>query len=75
MSKKYYENDCRWAGSPSWDGFYPTFICNLLSQFNQKVCYVAGKRLFDQVFFTINSGVNYAIVNYTIMQNKCSYIT
>ena len=37
--------------------FYPTFISNLVSQFNQKVCYVAGKRLFDQVVFTINSDV------------------
>ena len=27
------------------------------SQFNQKVCYVAGKRLFDQVGFAINSDV------------------
>ena len=35
--------------------FYPTFIWNLLYQFNQKVCYAAGKRLFDQVVFTINS--------------------
>ena len=32
--------------------FYPTLTWNLLSQFNQKV-YVAGKKLFDQVFFTI----------------------
>ena len=39
------------------DNFYPTFTWNLLSQFNQKVCYVAGKRLFDQVVFTINSDV------------------
>ena len=32
-------------------------VWNLLSWFNQKVCYVAGKRLFDQVIFTINSDV------------------
>ena len=43
----------RWAGpvrrasAPRWDDFYRMFIWNLLSQFNQKVCYVAGKRLFD----------------------------
>ena len=49
------------------DDFYPTFTWNLLSQFNQKVCYVAGKRLFDQVFFTIGW-------RKAIMQNKCSYI-
>ena len=41
------------AGSPRWDDFYPTFTWNLLSQLNQKVCYVAGKKLFDQVVFTI----------------------
>ena len=45
----------RWAGSPRWDDFYPTFIWNLLSHFTQKACYVAGKKLFDQKFFTINS--------------------
>ena len=33
-----------------------TFIWNLLSQFNQKVFYVAGKKI-DQVVFTINSDV------------------
>ena len=48
--------------------FYPTFIWNLLSQYNQKVCYVARQRLFDQVVFTITNGVK------PIMQNKCSYI-
>ena len=42
---------------PRWDHFYPTLRWNLLSQFNQKVCYVAGKRLFDQVGFAINSDV------------------
>ena len=47
----------RRAGSPRWDNFYLTFIWNLLSQFNQKVCSVAGKRLFDQVVFTINNDV------------------
>ena len=36
----------RWAGSHRWDDFYPTFMWNLLSQFNQKVSSVAGKRLF-----------------------------
>ena len=36
----------KWAGSPKWGDFYPTFICNLSFHFNQKVCYVAGKRLF-----------------------------
>ena len=41
----------------SEDDFLSTFIWNLLSQFNQKVCYVAGKRLFDRVVFTINSDV------------------
>ena len=55
------------AGSPRWDDFYPTFTWNLLSQFNQKVCYITGKRLFDQVFFTIRW-------RKAIMQNKCSYI-
>ena len=34
----------RRAGSARWDDFYPTFIWNLLSQFNENVCYVAGKR-------------------------------
>ena len=53
----------RWAGparrsgSPRWDDFYPTFIWNILFRFNQKVCYVAGERLFDQAFFTINSDI------------------
>ena len=42
----------RRASSPRWDDFYSTFIWNLLSQFNQNVCYVARKRLFDQVVFT-----------------------
>ena len=28
-----------WAGSPRRDGFYPTFIWNLLSHFNQKDCF------------------------------------
>ena len=37
--------------------FFPTFIWNLQSQFNQEVCYVAGKRLFDQVVFTITNDV------------------
>ena len=27
----------RWTSSPRWDDFYPTFIWNLLSWFNQKV--------------------------------------
>ena len=40
----------RWAGSPWWDDFYPAFIRNLPSHFNQKVCYVAGK-IFDHVVF------------------------
>ena len=31
----------RLAGSLSWTDFYPPFIWNLLSHFNQKVCYVA----------------------------------
>ena len=44
----------RWASSPGWDDFYPTFIWNIPSQFNQQVHYVAAKRLFDQVVFTIN---------------------
>ena len=37
------------------------------SQFNQNVCYVAGKRLFNLVVFTIKW-------RKAIMQNKCSYI-
>ena len=37
-----------WATLPRRDDIYPTFIWNLLSQFNQKVCYVAGKRLCNQ---------------------------
>ena len=41
----------RWASLPRWDDFYPTFILTLLWQFNQRVCYVTGKRLFDQVVF------------------------
>ena len=45
--------EVNWPG----DGFYPTFIWNLLSQFNQKVCYVAMKRLFDQAVFTIDNDV------------------
>ena len=47
----------RRVSSPRRDDFYSTFIWNFLPQFNQKVCYVAGKRLFDQVVFTINSDV------------------
>ena len=47
----------RRAGSPRCDDFYPTFIWYLLSQFNKKFIYVIGKRLFDQVVFTINSDV------------------
>ena len=31
----------KWAGSPSWDGFYATFIRSY-GIFNQKVSYVAG---------------------------------
>ena len=31
------------ASSSRWDDLYPTFIWNTLSQFNQKVCYVAEK--------------------------------
>ena len=27
-----------WAASPGWEDFYPTFVWNLLSHFNQKVC-------------------------------------
>ena len=57
----------RWAGSPRWDSFYPTFKWNLLSQLKQKVCYVTGKRLFDQPVFTIKW-------RKAIMQNECSYI-
>ena len=57
----------RRAGWPRWDDFYPTFIWNLLSQFNQKVCFVAGKRLFDQVVFTV-------MWRKAIMRNRCSYI-
>ena len=37
--------------------FFPTFMWNLQSQFNQEVCYVAGKRLFDEVVFTITNDV------------------
>ena len=36
----------RWTRSPRWNYFYPTFIWNLVSHFNQKVSYVTGKRLF-----------------------------
>ena len=46
----------RQAGSPRCDDFYPTFMGNLLSQFNQNG-YVTGKILFDQVVFTINNDV------------------
>ena len=46
----------RRASSPRLDDFYPTFTWNILTQLNQKV-YVAGKRLFDQVVFTISSDV------------------
>ena len=61
-TQKYFIEVRRWggpvgrAGTPKWHDFYPTFIWNLLSQFNQKVCYVDW-RLFDQVVFTINSDV------------------
>ena len=55
------------AGLPRWGDFYPRFTWNLLSQFNQKVCYVTGKWLFDQVFFAIRW-------RKAIMQNQCSYI-
>ena len=58
---------CNQAGLSGWDDTYPTLTGALLSQFNQKVCYVAGKRFFDQVFFTIRW-------RKAIMQNKCSYI-
>ena len=37
--------------------FFPTFIWNLQSWFNQKVCHAAEKRLFDRVIFTIKSDV------------------
>ena len=47
----------RLAGQVRRADFYPTFIWNLLSQFLQKVSYVAGKRLFDKLVFTINSDV------------------
>ena len=58
----------RQASSPCRDDFYPTFIWNLLSQFNQNaavfyvcyvchVCDVAKKGMLDQVVFTINSDV------------------
>ena len=63
----------RWTGPVKrtgllrWDDIYPTFTWDLLSQFNQKVCYVAGKTLFDQIFFTTRW-------RKAIMQNKCSYI-
>ena len=36
----------RWAGPSRWDNFYPTFTQNLLTHFNQKVCYATGKILF-----------------------------
>ena len=49
----------RWTGSCRWDDFYPTFIWNLLSQFNQDVRHFARKRLFDQVVFRINSDVRH----------------
>ena len=45
----------RQASSTRWDHIYPTFIWNLLPQFKQKVCYIAGKKLFDQVVFIIDS--------------------
>ena len=64
----------RWAGSPMWDDLYPTFIWNLLTHLNQKVCYVAGKRsfwsrIFEAVsclraFFTINSDGKLCETNY-----------
>ena len=47
----------RRVSSPRWDDFSPTFMWNLLPQFNQNVCDVAGRRLLDQVVFTINGDV------------------
>ena len=70
----------RWARSPRWDCFYRTFIWNLLSQFKQKVCYVDGKKLFDQVVFTINSDVkplcrtNLIILSNWYLKNKRSWL-
>ena len=67
----------RRASSPRWDDFYPKFIWNLLSQFNQKVCYVS---LFDQVVFIINSGrkpscrINVLILFNWYLKNKTKLI-
>ena len=35
----HMDSPAGWAGSPRRDGFYPTFIWNLLSHFNQKDCF------------------------------------
>ena len=35
----------RLAGSPRWTDFYPPFIWNLLSHFNQKVCLCRWKKI------------------------------
>ena len=54
--KNHFNSDSRavhmrWASSVIRGDFYPMFIWNLQSHFNQKVCYVAGKNCFDQVVF------------------------
>ena len=43
---------CKVVYANYMERLHPTFIWNLLSQFNQKFCYVAGK-----IAFTINSDV------------------
>ena len=75
----------RWAGpvwrasSPRWDDFYPKFMWNLLSQFNQKF-YVAGSISVQSKILccwkkTVSSSSFYNTQwRKAIMQNKCSYI-
>ena len=50
-----------WPGLAGWLAKVRLFLSSVhmesSSQFNQKVCYVAGKRLFDQVVFTITNDV------------------
>ena len=57
----------RWAGSPRLDDFYPTFIWNRLSQFNQSLLC----RWKNIVWSSIADNKQWGKA---IMQNKCSYI-
>ena len=64
----------RWAGSPRWNDLYPRFIWNLLYHYNQKVCYVPGKRFISFKFLRIfyNKQLHKAVRN-KLWQNFGSF--